>query len=136
MRESIGTAARQSVLASLLLLVVTVVTFLAFNTYRKRLEVGYARHAEQLQATSLQLEQFTSTIFHDFRAQVEQMRDYANTVLDVYGGFLPRQGQEKTEHIESGAGQMIRLLDDLSKNSRPGDSAAVTEIRPVHTLSA
>jgi CHASE3 domain sensor protein len=136
MSESVGRAVKESAFASCILLFVTVVTFLAFNRYRKRLEVGYARHAEELQATSLQLEQFTSTIFHDFRALVEQMRSYANTLLDVYGGFLPRQGQEKAERIEDGAGQMISLLDDLSKNSPSGNSDNVVDVRPLPRLSA
>ena len=138
MRQSISRAVQESALASFILLVVTVVTFVGFNTYRKRLEVWYARHAEELHATSLQLELFKSTIFQDFRARVEQMRSYANTLLDVYGGFLPRQGQEKTEHIENGADQMIRLLDDLSKNatsnSTSGDSVKVPG--RLHSLSA
>jgi CHASE3 domain sensor protein len=135
--ESIRTALKQSALASGLLLLVTVIAFLASNRYRRRLEVGYAQRAEELQATSLRLEQFTSTIFHDFRALVGQTRNYAKALLDVYGGFLPRQAQEKAECIESGAGQMIRLLDDLSQNAAPGTSVEqVVEVAPVHSMSA
>ena len=136
MRESVGRAVKQSAFASFILLLATAVTFLAFDRYRKRLEVVYAGQAEELQATSLQLEQFTSTIFHDFRARVAEMRSYANTLLDVYGGFLPRQGQEKAERIEDGAGQMIGLLDDLFKNSPSRNSVKVVHVRPLHRLSA
>ncbi len=136
MTESAGRAAKQSAFASGILLIFTVVAFLAFNTYRKRLEARYARREHELQATSLQLEQVTSTIFHDFRVLVEQMRAYANTLLDVHGGFLPRQGHEKAERIEQGAGQMIRLLDDLSKSSPSGNSAEAVDAGPLQRLSA
>jgi CHASE3 domain sensor protein len=136
MRENIGTAIKELVFASCLLLAVTVVTLLAFDRYRKRLEIKCARHAEELQATTLQLEQFTSTIFNDVRVLVGKMRSYASALLDVYGGFLPRQGQEKAERIENEAGQMIRLLDDLFKNSAPGSSPKVIDAQPLQRLSA
>ncbi len=136
MKARVSRATQESTFASLILLVVTVVTFLAFNGYRKRLEVGYARQAEEFRATSVQLEQLTSTVFHHFRALVGQMQNHANTLLDFYGGFLPRQGQEKAERIADGAGQMISLLDDLSKNSSPGSPAKVVEVPLVETLSA
>jgi light-regulated signal transduction histidine kinase (bacteriophytochrome) len=115
---------------------ITVTTLLAFDKYRKRLEVRCARHAERLQATSLQLEQFRSTIFHDARALVGKMRSYANSLLDAYGGFLPRQGQEKAQRIEHEAGQMIRLLDDLFKDSPSGNSVKVVDARSLQRLSA
>jgi hypothetical protein len=57
-------------------------------------------------------------------------------LLDVYGGFLPRQGQEKAERIEDGAGQMIGLLDDLFKNSPSRNSVKVVHVRPLHRLDA
>ena len=136
MRESVGRALKESALASCLLLAVTVVTFLAVDQYRKRLEVGYARQAEELRITGLHLDRFTSTIFHDFRELVGQIRSYANTLLDVYGGFLPRQGQEKAQRIEDGAGQMDRLLDDLFNNSPSGNPTEIIEVSPVLTLSA
>ena len=120
MNQSIARAGKDSALAGLLLLAVSMVTFVVFHTYRKRLEIGCIQHTEELQATSRKLDLFTSTIFHDIRARVEQMRSYANSLLDAYGGFLPRQGQEKTEHIADGAGQIIHLLDDLSNDSVNG----------------
>jgi len=136
MRENIGKAIKELVFANCILLGVTVVTLLAFDSYRKRVESRCARHAEELQATSLQLEQFTSTIFNDVRAPVGKVRSYANLLLDAYGGFLPRQGQEKAERIEKEAGQMIRLLDDLFKNAPSGSSVKVIDAEPLQRLSA
>ncbi len=138
-KESIARAIRQSALATLVLLAVTVIAFLGFTRYQRRLEVGNARQAEELQAMRVKLEQFTSTIFQDFRSLAEQTRAYANALLDVYGGFLPRQGQDKAECIEQGAGQMLRLLDELSGNS--GNSGEVPPVEvvaeePLHSLTA
>ncbi len=127
--ESAGRAMKESIIASCVLLVVTVVTFLVFDMHRRRLERGYTRRQEELQATSLQLEQFTSTVFQGFRPQLEEMRGNASMLVGVYGGFLPRQGQEKAERIEDGAGQMICLLEDLSKNSASGNSAEAGDMQ-------
>jgi CHASE3 domain sensor protein len=134
--ESLGKAIKESALASGVLLVVTVVAFLALNRYRKRLEIESAQRSEELHATRLQLEQFTSGIFQDFRALAGQTRSYAISLLDVYGGFLPRQAQEKAECIESGAGQMLRLLDDLSGTAVPEVKLEPVETTPVHSMSA
>jgi light-regulated signal transduction histidine kinase (bacteriophytochrome) len=113
-----------------------VIVLLLFDSYSKRLEIKYARSAEQLEATSLKLEQFTSTVFHDVRSLVGKMRSYANSLLDGYGGFLPRQGQEKAERIEHEAGQMILLLDNLFKTSPSESSVEVVEAEPLQAMSA
>ena len=136
MRESFGRMVKESALASCILLLVTVTAFAAFSNYRKRLELRYAQQTEELRATRLQVDRFTSTIFHDFRALVLQMRSYADALLDVYGGYLPRQGEEKAECIQDGAGQMNRLLDDLSKDLPSEASAEEAEIRLLERMSA
>jgi CHASE3 domain sensor protein len=136
MKESISRTFKQLALASCILLAVTVVALLGFNRYSQRLEAKYARNAEQLEAASLLLEQFTSTIFYEVRTLVGKMRSYANALLEVYGGFLPRQGQEKAEHIEHEAGQTILLLDNLFKASPSGSAAKVVEVQPLQRLSA
>ncbi|MGI9100986.1 MAG: CHASE3 domain-containing protein [Terriglobales bacterium] len=119
MSASVAGAVTASTLASFILLLVTVFTFLTLNRFRKRLEVDHARQAQELRAMSLQLGQLTSTMFHQFRSLVEQMQEHANSLIDVYGGFLPRQGQEKAELIEDRAGRMIGLMDNLSRNAPP-----------------
>ena len=121
MRQSVSRAIREAALGSCSLLLVALISFAAFNTYRKRLETASARQQEELQATSLKLEQLTSTVFTDLRGIVDHVRGYTATLLDVYGGFLPRQGQEKVERIDDGARYMIHMLDGLSAG---GSSAA------------
>ena len=136
MKESVAKTIKHLVLGNLMLLAATVIALLVFDRYSNRLEIRYARTAEQLEATSLQLEQFTSTVFHDVRALVGKMRSYAGSLLEGYGGFLPRQGQEKAERIEHEAGQTILLLDNLFKTSPSEASAEVLEVQPLQRLSA
>ncbi len=131
--ESVSRAIRESLLASGILLVATALVLLALNWYRRRLEVRSARQSEQLRTTSLRLEQLTSTVFQDFRALVAEMRSYANGLLDTYGDYLPHQAQQQAQRIEDGAGQIIRLLDDLPKNSSPDGRV---EPAPLERLSA
>ena len=134
MRQHFRRAVAQSLLASCIVVVLTLVAFLAFNRYGKRLEQENARKAEELRAASLQLAQLTGMMFQDVRALLGDIQRGANTLLDTYGGFLPRQGREKAEHIEQGAGEMIRALDGLSPRSPSGDSVDVNGA--VETLSA
>jgi len=124
MRQSVSRAIREAAIGSCSLLLVAFLSFAAFNTYRKRLETVSVRQQQELQATSLKLEQLTSTVFTDLRDIVDHVRGYTATLLDVYGGFLPRQGQEKVERIDDGARHMIHLLDGLSAS---GSSAAQAE---------
>jgi hypothetical protein len=113
------------VLASSIVVVLTLIAFLAFNRYGKRLEQENGRKAEELRAARLQLAQLTGMMFQDVRALLGDIQSRANTLLDTYGGFLPRQGREKAELIEQGAGEMIRALDGLSPHSTSGDSVKV-----------
>ncbi len=133
MGESVRRAVRQSVLASGMLLVVTVITFLALNHHRRVLAIAAAARAQELRAATVQLERVTSTVLNEVRGPVEEMRNHANSLLDLYGGFLPHQGQEKAERIENGAGQMMRVLDDLFANAPP---VKVEPLAHPHTLSA
>jgi CHASE3 domain sensor protein len=123
MRATLGHAARQSALASFLLLLITIAAFFAFTRHRRLLEQQSATHAEQLRVTTAQLEQVESRIFHDVRARLDAIRTDASSLLDGYGDYLPPQGQQKAERIDEGAGQMISLLEDLAKNSPRRNSA-------------
>lgn len=135
LKESVRRAVRQSAYANLILLVVALATFLAFNWYRNRLELGYAQHDEELRTTSLQLARLTSTVFRDVRVLLGEFQNDAQALLGAYGGFLPRQAHEKVRRIEDEAGRMICLLDDLSK-AAPGNSGPGVAMARVQSLSA
>jgi CHASE3 domain sensor protein len=114
---SMGTARGQSALASVTLLVLTVITLFAFHQSRKRLEVAYTEQTEELRATRQQLERVMSILSNSVRSTVTQMRDEAESLLNTHGGFLPRQGQEKAEWIHEGSCHLNRVLDSLLQPS-------------------
>jgi CHASE3 domain sensor protein len=125
LNESVRRAYKESVSANCILLAVTAGTLLVFNMYSKRLERSCAHCSEQLRATSTQVERLTSTVSQNFRALVQNTQTDAKTLLDSYGGFLPRRGQEHAESIYHGTDQMNRLLDELFKESPSGKSSPV-----------
>ncbi len=134
--EALLKTATESALAAGALLLVVIITFVALNAHRKGLEAASTRQVEELQATSQQLERFTSTMLHDLRQPIEEMRTDANSLLDVYGGFLPRQGQQKAERIESKAGQMIWVVDGLIGDSTPARPAQAADLPRTNRASA
>lgn len=123
LKENVRRAYKETILTNWILLVVSVMTLLAFNMYSRRLERRCARVSEELQSTSTQLERFTSTMSRDFRALVERTRNYAKALIEHYGGFLPRQGQEQAQSIEDGTVEMNRLLDELFEEPLPIEDA-------------
>jgi len=136
LRDSVQRAYKELALTNSILLVVTVVTLLAFNTYSRRLELRCARHSEQLRATSIQIECLTSALAGNFRVLVAKTRSYTKVLLELYGGFLPRQGQEQAECIEDAVRQMDYLLDDLLQEPESHSSVEVTEIQSAEKLTA
>ncbi len=134
-RASLGRAFQALALVNSILLLVTVGAIFAFHRYRTGLELGYARHEQELRATSRQLERLSSTIFLDCRALLREIQDHAQTVLRAYGAFLPRQGHEKVERIEDGAGRMAARLDEFSK-TLPENSSDRGAVPDLQTLSA
>ena len=127
--EGVGKTLKELAYANSILLVVTLGAMFVFHRYRSGLERGYAQHDEKLRATSRQLETLSSTIFHDCRALLREVQDHAASLLEAYGSFLPRQGHEKAQRIEEGAGRMVSVLDGFSQTpaaSRP-DAAATPD---------
>lgn len=136
LRQRVRTAYTQAALANCAVLLITIITLVAFNTYSKHLQRQGAQRSEQLRATSAQLERLTSLVSRDFRALVTNTGTHANSLLELYGGFLPRQGQEQAERIEHGSRQMNRLLDDMFREPLPGVAAKLKDIPEAKKLTA
>ena len=113
LNESVGIALQEFALGSGVLLALTVVTIIAFDKRRTRLELSYSRQTEELRATTRELDRFTSTVSNDVRSAATEIRNYAESLLNAYGGFLPRQGQERAVWISEGCGHINRVLDRL-----------------------
>ncbi len=134
-KESLRRTVLQSAYANAALLAVAFVTWFAFSRYRTRLELAYAQHDQQLRATSLQLGKVTSMMNHDFRVLPAEIQQHADALLDAYGDYLPPHGHQKVQRIRDGAGQMIGLLDGMSKPA-PVSSPGPVAVPDVESLSA
>lgn len=132
------TALEEFALGSVVLLALTVVTLIAFDRQGKRLQRAYDRQAEQLRASTRELERITSIVSDDVRGVATQIRSYAESLLNAYGGFLPRQGQERAAWIYEGSCQINRVLDRLLARAGSGDesSADKTAQPPVEIITS
>lgn len=128
LKESERKAYDLVVLTNCILLALMVLTLLALRRLSKRLERQLLEASEQLDATSTRVERLSKALFHDFRALIGDTRGSAKTLLEQYGGFLPRQGQEQVNSIQSAAGQMNRVLDELYEDLPSETSAEDAEL--------
>lgn len=72
----------------------------------------------QLQDANSQLEAFSYTVAHDFRAPLRAMQGFADALVEDYEGTLEETGQDYLRRISKAAGRMEQLIDDLLAFSR------------------
>jgi CHASE3 domain sensor protein len=125
---SVSRALRISGLASIALLALTAAVFLGFDRHARKLELGFKRQTEALRDTTGQLERFTTTVSHDVRALLKEVRDLAETLIESYGGFLPWQAQEQAERMKEAAGQANHLIEDSLGHPRSAESDASSRL--------
>jgi len=101
------------VLANLCLFVVAGCMFGLMRNQRQRLERDAAQSREDLVLRDLQLARLTSVLSNQARSKTSAIEANARVLLQNYGGFLPRQGQECAEQIKEASVQMERLRQDL-----------------------
>jgi CHASE3 domain sensor protein len=101
------------VVANLCLFMVAGCLFGLTRNQRQRLERDAAQSREQLALRDLQLERLTSVLSNQARSKTSAIEANARVLLQNYGGFLPRQGQECAEQIKEASVQMERLRQDL-----------------------
>lgn len=119
LESSTRTGLRQVVFANLALLLVTVVTLIAFDYRSKRLERTNYQREQELRATSSNLARFTSTLSTDVRETLQDMQAQAENLLTAHGGFLPRQGQEGAEWIYQASRHVSHVIDGLLQPPAP-----------------
>lgn len=117
-------ALEQGLLANLALLALTIIVLIAFDWSGKRLERAHRRQADELRATSETLERWTAALSTNVRATLTELQIQSDNLLNVDGGFLPRQGQEKAQWIRDASCYVGRLIDDLLQ---PDSSKAAME---------
>ena len=101
------------VVANLCLFMVTGCLFGLTRNQRQRLERDAAQSREELALRDLQLARLTSVLSNQARSKTSAIEANARVLLQNYGGFLPRQGQECAEQIKDASVQMERLRQDL-----------------------
>jgi hypothetical protein len=87
--------------------------------HRQVLEQQVSQSRQDLVARDLQLEKLTSVLSNQARSKTSAIESNARLLLENYGGFLPRQGQEYAEQIKEASAQMERLRQDLVGSPNP-----------------
>jgi hypothetical protein len=77
------------------------------------LEEQSAKSREQLSLRDVQLQKLTSALSGQARSDITAINTISALLLENYGAFLPRQGQEYAEQMKEAAAQMERLRQDL-----------------------
>jgi CHASE3 domain sensor protein len=101
------------VVANLCLFMVAGCLFGLTRNKRQTLECDAAHSREELALRDLQLARLTSVLSNQARSKTSAIEANARVLLQNYGGFLPRQGQECAEQIKDASVQMERLRQDL-----------------------
>lgn len=101
------------VVANLGLFMLAACLFGLMRNQRQRLERDAAQSREELALRDLQLARLTSVLSNQARSKTSAIEANARVLLQNYGGFLPRQGQECAEQIKEASVQMERLRRDL-----------------------
>jgi CHASE3 domain sensor protein len=85
-----------------------------------------AQSREDLALREVRLEQMTFALSGEARSNIAAINTTSELLLEKYGDFLPRQGQQYAEQMKDAAVQIERLRRDLvgSSDSANGEKAA------------
>jgi CHASE3 domain sensor protein len=111
-------ALSEAVLANSCLLFLTVCLFALAHYQGRALEQQIVQNKRTLAARDSQLEKLTSVLSNQVRSKMIDIEADTRILLEEYGGFLPRHGHERAEHLKETAQQMERLRQELL--SHPG----------------
>ena len=119
-------ALRVTTLSSGALFVLAACLFGLTRRHMRLLEMEAARSREDLALRDLRLEKVTFALSGEARSNIAAINTTSELLLEKYGDFLPRQGQQYAEQMKDAAVQIERLLQDLvgSSDSANGEKAA------------
>ncbi len=114
------------VVANSCLFVLTACLFGLMRYHWQVLEREAAQSRQDLAVRDLQLDRLTSVLTNQARSKTSAIEASARLLLENYGGFLPRQGQEYAEQIKEASAEMEQLRQDLvgSRGSNSEERAA------------
>ena len=119
-------AVRATIVANSALLVLAACLFGLMRRHGQVLAKEAAQSKQELAVRDLQLERLTSALSGPARSNISTINTIFRLLLENYGGFLPRHGQEYAEQIKEAAAQVERLRQDLvgSRDSESDVKAA------------
>jgi CHASE3 domain sensor protein len=106
-------AVRATVVANSVLLVLAACLFGLMGHHARVLAKEAAQSKQELAVRDLQLEKITSALSGPARSDISTINTISRLLLETYGGFLPRHGQEYAEQIKEAAAQVERLRQEL-----------------------
>jgi CHASE3 domain sensor protein len=117
---------RASILANGVLLALAACLFGLMGGHARALAKEAAQSKKQLVARDLQLERLTSALSGPVRSDIGTVNTILGMLMEKYGGFLPRHGQQYAEEIKEAAAHAERLRQDLvgSRDSQSDVKAA------------
>jgi CHASE3 domain sensor protein len=104
---------RQILATNISLFVLAAGLFAGLRYHGQRLERDAVQSRQELIARDVQLRKLTSALSTQARAKTSTIEQNAYLLIERYGDFLPRQGQEYAEQIKEASTQMERLRQDL-----------------------
>lgn len=102
-----------TIITNLSLLVLAACLFGLIRRHVRLLGEESAMSRNELAARDLQLEKLTSALSGQARFNITAINTNSRLLLENYGGFLPRQGQEYAEQMTQAAAEMEQLRQDL-----------------------
>jgi CHASE3 domain sensor protein len=106
-------AVRSTIVANSLLLVLAACLFGLMGQHARVLAREAAQSKQELALRDLRLERLTSALSGPVRSNVSTVNTILGSLLEKYGGFLPRHGQQYAEQIKEAAAEVERLRRDL-----------------------
>jgi CHASE3 domain sensor protein len=106
-------AVRATIIANSVLLVLAACLFGLMGHHARVLAKEAAQSKKELVVRDLQLERLTSALSGPVRSNISTINTILGSLLEKYGGFLPRHGQQYAEQIKEAASQVERLRQDL-----------------------
>ncbi len=119
-------AVRASIVANSVLLVLAACLFGLMARHARGLAKEAAQSRKELVVRDLQLERLTSALSGPLHSHINTINTTLGLLLEKYGGFLPRHGQQYAEQIKEAAAKVERLRQDLvtSPSSESEEQAA------------
>jgi CHASE3 domain sensor protein len=119
-------AVRSTIVANSVLLALAACLFGLMGQHARVLAKEAAQSKQELAVRDLQLERLTSALSGPVRSNVGTINTILGLLLEKYGGFLPRHGQQYADQIKEAAAQVERLRQDLvgSRDSESDVKAA------------